>query len=648
MSTNASGKIPRIEESVSKLNHTDTAFAAYRRRHAGVLNRVAARTLPTVDRHPHESLPSLYRHISALSTEEFPLTTTNISPSNVHLGIESLADLTQRASHKSLIYVPAGAEGESLKQFILTITTTLVLIAGHQIDARGQSRWVKTFGGTGYNVGHAVATTPGGDVVIAGCTSARDRDFEREGPLEYTDIFVIKLGNDGHVKWKKYYGGDSEDMCRSIAIAPDGGMLLSGYTYSTNGDFEGLSKGGVDIFVIKLDTDGNILWKKLYGGVSDDIGLGMSTSGENILITGSTFSNDGDFEGFKERLNNAFVIKLDNDGNVLWTREFGGKREDIGYAVTATSQNDVVIVGTTESDDGDFDKMYKGVVDIFVIKLDAEGNTRWKKTLGGSLFDYAYSVASTPDGDVLITGATNSYVGDSAGVRYDFQILVVKFDVDGNVIWNRSLGGTESEFGNSITTGSDGSVLITGYSESNDGDFAGLNRRREDIFVVNLDQDGSVRWKDLFGGSNSERGYCIRASANNDLFIVGTYVSDDGDFSGMERGAPSVFVMKLDSSGVLNPPASVSDNSSATPFLSVSPNPLSATSTITYNLDTPSQVRIELLNMFGEIIAVVHDERVVSGTHRIALNIGYAPSGVYNLRMTSEASVHTTQVVVVR
>jgi len=184
--------------------------------------------------------------------------------------------------------------------------------------------------------------------------------------------------------WKKTFGGGWGDWGNSITTTSDGGILITGETLSCDGDFKGLNKGSEwDVFVIKLDRDGKVLWKKVFGGIDSEWGHSITTTWDGgILITGETLSNDGDFEGMKKGYYDIFVIKLDKDGKVLWKKLFGGSQKDEGHSITTTEDGGILITGGTDSFDGDFEGMSKGPGDIFVIKLDKDGNlnTKGKKS----------------------------------------------------------------------------------------------------------------------------------------------------------------------------------------------------------------------------------------------------------------------------
>lgn len=441
------------------------------------------------------------------------------------------------------------------------ITLTLILLL--TTTTWSQDTWTRTFGGTDEELGRSITTTSDGGVAITGYTKSNDLDFQGMNKGG-EDIFVIKLDKGGNVLWKKLIGGkdnnggEGPERGQSITNTSDGGVVITGVTNSRNGDFYEMNPVWGDVFVIKLDKDGNVLWRRTFGGTGSEEGHFISTTPDGgILITGETYSNDGSFWNEESYLKDKdiFVIKLDKDGKSEWNKIFGGTSEDIGESLTTTSDGGILITGMTYSNDGDFKWMNKGKMDrmntdIFVIRLDKNGNVLWKKTFGGSERESGQSITTTSDGRILITGWTDSYDGDFEGKKkYSRDIFVINLDKSGSILWkNVGLGCHDSR---SITTTSNGSVLITG-GESDSG---------SDIFVIKLDKDGKVLWKKVFGGKGKDGGYSITTSLDGSILITGETYSNDGDFKGMNKGggfdyvrkevSTDIFVIKLDPNGNL-------------------------------------------------------------------------------------------------
>ncbi len=354
----------------------------------------------------------------------------------------------------------------------------------------------------------------------------------------------------GQVTWKRTFGGTEEDWGTSIISTPDGGFVLTGSTESNDGDFNSVNKGSEDIFIVKLDSSGNVQWKKVFGGNESDRGSSISkTQDGGFVLTGMTSSNDGDFKGMNRGSLDIFLIKFDSSGNVLWKKTFGGSRLDEGHSITTTPDGGYVLTGRTESNDGDFEGMRKGYDDVFVIKLDMQGTPQWTTTIGGSNSDEGRCVVSTLDGGIVLTGKSSSIDGDFDGFNHGSgDIFIVKMDDDGVLQWKTRMEGNLSNVGTSLAISSKQGIVLTGktlenYDEDND-----VSR---DVMVVHLNEYGSVQWKKMFGGDMHDEGYSITSTPDGGFVLTGMTSSNDGDFKGMNRGFKDILVMKLDSNGKL-------------------------------------------------------------------------------------------------
>jgi hypothetical protein len=428
-----------------------------------------------------------------------------------------------------------------------------------------QETWIKTYGGRGLDNATSITTTPDGGYVFTGGTNSFDGDFKALN-MGDIDIFVIKLDSYGDVQWKKTFGGSRDDQVRSITTTPDGGFVLTGGAFSNDGDFKGMNKGGDDIFVIKIDEQGDVQWKKTFGGSNRDWGQSITTTPDGgYVLTGSTNSYDGDFKGVSKGGYDIIIIKLDTRGDVEWTKTLGGNNIDWGISIIATLDGDYVLTGGTSSNDSDFKGMNKGALDIFVIKIDSRGDIHWKNVLGGSDSDVGQSITTTPDGGFVLTGGAFSNDGDFKGMnKGGDDIFVIKIDEQGDVQWKKTFGGKREDGGGSITTTPGGGYVLTGVTNSNDGDLVGTNRDERDtnviifraamnIIIIRLDSRGDVQWKKVFGGNRIEGGYSINTSPDGGYVITGGTSSNDGDFKGMNKGGDDIFVIKIDSNGNLQP-----------------------------------------------------------------------------------------------
>jgi hypothetical protein len=275
-------------------------------------------------------------------------------------------------------------------------------------------------------------------------------------------------------------------------------------------------------------------------------------------------------------------------------------------------------------------------------------------------------MSSTDDGGFVLTGNTFSNDGDFLDlpdiVTGDCDIFIMKFDSDGKSIWKRTFGGQQLDQSKSIIVNSNNKITITGTTRSNDGDFKGFDSDVNglDIFVLSVDRSGELLWTKLYGNGYNGGDYCndqgnsIISDTDGGYVIIGETNSNEGTFYNMNKSKGGgiltydIFVMKLDSNGNLNNTTSINESSEPTTTLSVHPNPFSNTTTVSYKVETPSNISIELLNTLGQTIEVLRNDYSDSGTYQIPLNVSNLTSGMYSVRMRSGSSSMVVPVWVVK
>lgn len=320
-----------------------------------------------------------------------------------------------------------------------------------KLDSIGNIQWQRCIGGGGYDVAHSIIQTTDSGFAIAGYTDSPDGDIS--GNHGGGDAWVAKLNYYGEIQWLKCYGGSSQDAAESIIQNSDGGYSVAGYTWSKEEGF--VNHGLSDAYVIRLDSSGNIItnskneiWQKLIGGANND-GASCITSAIDggFFVTGSTSSNDGDVSGNRGNYD-AWVIKLDSDGSIMWQRCFGGSNGDAATTLINTKDSGYAFVGYANSHDGDISGNH-GANDVWVVKLNSSGFIEWQECLGGSDIDEGFSIVQTKDGGYAICGRSNSNDGNVMGwhpggdtTHHTFDIWVVKLSSVVNSVENSSANHT--------------------------------------------------------------------------------------------------------------------------------------------------------------------------------------------------------------
>jgi hypothetical protein len=357
--------------------------------------------------------------------------------------------------------------------------------------------------------------------------------------------------------WDKTLGGTGSDVARAVVVTSDGGVALMGYTESgAGGDKTEASRGSHDYWVVKLNSSGQKVWDKTLGGSESDYGHAITATNDGgVVVAGQSVSGaGGDKTEASRGSSDCWVVKLNSSGQKVWDKTLGGSDDDAAFAITTTNDGGVVIAGRSASGvGGDKTEASRGSYDYWVVKLNSSGQKVWDRALGGSESDYGYAITATGDGGIVITGNSTSGIGGdkTEAHRGGSDYWVVKLNSSGQKVWDKTLGGNGNDYGNAITATNDGGVVIAGWSGSGaGGDKTEASRGGSDYWVVKLNSSGQKVWDKTLGGSANDYGYTIAATGDGG-FVVAGYSSSgaDGDKTEASRGYDDFWVVKLNSSG---------------------------------------------------------------------------------------------------
>jgi hypothetical protein len=358
-------------------------------------------------------------------------------------------------------------------------------------------------------------------------------------------------------QWDKTYGGDISDYGTSLQQTKDGGYILGGYSFSgVSGDKTGASRGSFDYWVVKLDAAGNKQWDKTYGGDGFDYlsSLDQTRDGGYILGGRSASGISGDKTESSRGVEDYWVVKLDAAGNKQWDRTYGGDAYDYCGSVQQTRDGGYILGGRSSSGlSGDKTDRGHGGADYWVVKLNAAGDMIWDKTYGGTSDDIGISLQQTEDGGYVLGGYSDSGIGgDKTGdSRGNFDYWVVKLDAAGNYEWDRTCGGAFTDYGTSIRQTKDGGYLLGGYSFSgSSGDKTEANRGNADYWVVKLDAAGNKQWDKTYGGNELDY-FTSLAQTRDEGYILGGHSASgsSGDKTEDSQGEADFWIVKLDAAG---------------------------------------------------------------------------------------------------
>ncbi|WAI01828.1 NosD domain-containing protein [Methanogenium organophilum] len=359
----------------------------------------------------------------------------------------------------------------------------------------------------------------------------------------------VVAGEAPGIEWARCLGGtgDEGEWERIVRQTADGGYIVTGFTGSNDGDVSG-NHGDTDVWVVKLDAAGTVAWQTCLGGSSADwSGFIEQTGDGGYIVVGWTTSIDGDVSG-NHGGTDIWVVKLNDAGAITWQRCFGGKASDRGCYVQQTPDGGYIVAGSTTSDDGDVSGNH-GDQDILVLRLDGAGSLVWQRCLGGAGYDRGTSIRQTTDGGYIIAGETESDDGDVSGNHggHAEDIWVAKLDDTGDVVWQKCLGGTDRDWNPVVMQTADGGYIVSGSTFSTDGDVTG-NHGNDDAWIVKLDGAGTLEWQRCFGGSGLDLADSVRETPDGGYIMAGSTASWDGDVTGW-HGDWDVWVIKLDNTG---------------------------------------------------------------------------------------------------
>ncbi|MFI5144828.1 MAG: T9SS type A sorting domain-containing protein [Ignavibacteria bacterium] len=287
-----------------------------------------------------------------------------------------------------------------------------------KLDASGNLQWNRTIGGTNEDVALAIVQTTDGSYVAAGYSysfGAGDRDY-----------YIVKLDANGNLQWNKTFGGAYYEYGETVIQTTDGGYAMAGFTYS-------FGAGSGDYYIVKLDASGNFQWNRTIGGTDADYCLSV------IQTTDGGYALAGQANSFGAGSNDFYIVKLDANGTLQWTRTVGGAALDYGESIIQTTDGGYVIGGLTYS-------FGAGNQDVYVVKLDAGGNLQWSRAVGGAYDDYIESIVLATDGGYVGAGHTDSFGAGS------FDVYIVKLDASGNTCADTTSPPSQSGTGGTLGT----------------------------------------------------------------------------------------------------------------------------------------------------------------------------------------------------
>lgn len=433
--------------------------------------------------------------------------------------------------------------------------------------------WVKKGNGSNQDFGRGVTTDASGNVYTTGSFYSSSIALgaftltNKNNTGSTPDVFIAKYDIAGSALWARSAKGKLFDEGQAIATDINGNVFVTGYFYSDTlivGTSTVINTGADDIFIVKYDSNGNFQWVRTASGTLNDRGLGIKIDQiGDIIITGYFESPTLNFNG--TTLTNSggsdiFVVKYNQSGNIIWAKSNGGNFNDTSYGIAIDNFNNIYIAGDFKSNTitfgtNTFTNTNAGNPDIIVVKYDALGNVVWAKQTGGSSEEYAYGICSDTNNNIVVSGyfqSTSINFGTGALIKHGtYNSYVVKYNSNGIPLWSKNTTSTYTNKSYAVTTDGADNVIITGSYYSGNmffGTYTLSNVGDNDIYVAKYDPTGNFLWAKGSGGLAADFGYGISAHSNGNLHVIGIFNSTSISFDTFTlntSGSADVFIGKI-------------------------------------------------------------------------------------------------------
>ena len=484
---------------------------------------------------------------------------------------------------------------------VILIAAVWILLAG--VPAHGMITFEKTYGGIYADMGNSVQQTRDGGYVVAGMT-------DPFGTLQF-DVYLIKTDSLGTVIWYTTYGGSLADGGYCVQQTLDGGYIIVGFTQSFGVGYD-------DVYLVKTDSLGNLMWDATYGdSLLYEYGYSVQQTSDGGYVVA------GHFSGLIDMDTEVYLVKTNSLGDTLWTKTYGDSAYQQGNSVVETQDGGYIIAGengfTFGSDSSD----------VYLVKTDSLGDTLWTRSFGGNLLDRGYSVQQTLDGGYIIAGETESFGAGST------DVYLIKTDSAGTVLWDTTYGGSYGDVGMSVCQTLDDGYIITGRT----GDFP-----LGDVYLVRTDSVGTLLWERTYGGGSFLDGGSSVRETSDGGYIVAGFTNSFG------AGFFDVYLIKTDSLGrvlgIQEQDRKLKTKSRKS--LQNKPNPFHGTTMLSYSLPVSAYVTLQVFDITGRLVETLVDETQERGPYQVQWNSKDNPSGIYFCRLRTGDFTDTRKMLLLR
>lgn len=421
----------------------------------------------------------------------------------------------------------------------------LLVFTGSALYAQPTISLSKVYGGNNNDNFPCAAKLPNGDIVIAATTQSTNLGQAAKGQQ---DIWLLRLKPDGDTIWTKIIGGDRADFAHDILINKLGQIIILGQTFSKNSGDIGAGTGYGDFLFLKINAvDGNILASKTFGGkYGGSPGQFIEISNNRYLVCGQIEDANKDVSGPLIGSFDGWIAILDSNGNVIDDNNYGGTNSDEINDIIEASDGNYYFVGTTKSNDVHLSNNYGGD-DGWIGKVDTALNLIWSRNIGGSDYDLGYTIREYYDGSLLVGGYTMSDDNDLVNVQNtdpdEGNIFLYRVDTSGKLLWVNCYGGTEQDYRCEIIVRGNNEILVAASTFSDDGDVSN-NNGDYDVWMINLDSNSNIRWEQNFGGTSTDEPLTLLGNDTGNVYVVAQSRSNDIDVPN-NNGPVDIWMFKL-------------------------------------------------------------------------------------------------------
>ncbi len=368
-----------------------------------------------------------------------------------------------------------------------------------KFDASGNIQWQKLIGGNQDEYAFQIFQTPDGGYIIGGNSNSSQSGDVTETSRGDFDFWIVKLTSTGTIAWNKLIGGSGMDFLSDLQLTSDGGCVATGFSRSSqSGDITDINKNDKDFWVVKLNDLGAITWNKLIGSNTTEGPFTILQTSDGGYIVGgpSDGNNNGDVTSTNHGYYDMWLVKLNSTGGVQWGKLYGGLNYEGLFGLQITADGGYVLAGVSQSSNtGDVVGNNKGGYDAWVLKVDNVGNIVWKKYMGGAGDEFIESLYQNPDGSLMLVGySTSSASGEITSTNHgDYDSWITKFSSAGNILWSKLYGGNGNDRAYSIIKNNGGNYIVSGITASSaNGDVKDTNHGSTDLWLLTIDDNGNI------------------------------------------------------------------------------------------------------------------------------------------------------------